>query len=67
MRCGVVDVWLAPRRAADLPRTRVAGVRPGTGAVLLTVEAGLATTIEPRLRGLMDSMFADAERRMTSL
>jgi uncharacterized membrane protein (UPF0127 family) len=99
MRCCFVDVWLAPLHAADRPRTRVAGVRPGTGAVLLTVEAELASTIEPRLRGLMerpslladqgmlcvveaaqplscwmfntlislDSMFADAERRVTSL
>jgi hypothetical protein len=39
MLCGVVEVWLAPLHAADLPRTRVAGVRPGTGAVRLTVDA----------------------------
>jgi hypothetical protein len=52
MRCCFVSVWLAPLHAADLPRTRVAGVRPGTGAVRLTVEAELTTTIEPRVRGL---------------
>jgi hypothetical protein len=99
MLCCFVYVWLAPLHAADLPRTRVAGVRPGTGAVLLTVEAELATTIETRMRGLMerlslpadqgmlcmfeaaqplsfwmfnpfismDIIFADAERRITSL
>jgi hypothetical protein len=99
MLCCFVYVWLAPLHAADLPRTRVAAVRPGTGAVLLTVEAELATTSETRMRGLMerlplpadqgmlcivetaqplscwmfntfislDIMFADAERRMTSL
>jgi hypothetical protein len=39
MLCCFGDVWLAPLHAADLPRTRVAAVRPGTGAVLLTVEA----------------------------
>jgi uncharacterized membrane protein (UPF0127 family) len=90
---------LAPLQAADLPRTRVEVVRPGTGAVLLTVDAELAATLETRTRGLMerpsmpvdqgmlfifevaqplsfwmfntliplDIIFADAERRITSI
>ena len=88
---------LAPLHAADLSRTRVEVVRPG--AVLLTVDAELATTPETRTRGLMarpslpadqgmlfifevaqplsfwmfntliplDIIFADAERRITSI
>jgi uncharacterized protein len=90
---------LAPLYAADLPRTPVEVLRPGTGAVLLAVEAELATTPETRTRGLMerpslpvdhgmlfifeiaqplsfwmfntlislDIIFADAERRITSV
>jgi uncharacterized membrane protein (UPF0127 family) len=90
---------LAPLHAADLPRTRVEIVRPGTGSVLLTVDAELATTPETRTHGLMerpslpgdqgmlfifegaqplafwmfstliplDILFADAERRITSI
>jgi uncharacterized protein len=90
---------LAALHAADLPRTRVEVARPGTGAVLLTVDAELATTPETRTRGLMersslaadqgmlfifevaqplsfwmfntliplDIIFADAERRITSI
>jgi uncharacterized membrane protein (UPF0127 family) len=74
-------------------------VRPATGAVLLTIDAELATTLETRTRGLMersslpvnqgmlfifevarplsfwmfntliplDIIFADAERRITSI
>jgi uncharacterized protein len=94
-------VWLglAPLYAADLPRARVEVLRPGTGAMLLAVEAELATTPETRTRGLMerpslpvdhgmlfifevaqplsfwmfntliplDIIFADAERRITSV
>jgi hypothetical protein len=88
---------LAPLHAADLPRTRVEIVR--AGAVLLAVDAELATTPETRTRGLMerpslpvdqgmlflfdiaqplsfwmfntliplDIIFADAERRITSI
>jgi hypothetical protein len=51
MLCCFVYVWLAPLHAADLPRTRMAVGRPGTGAVLLTVEAELATTIETCICG----------------
>jgi uncharacterized protein len=45
---------LGPLQAAELARTRVEVVRPGTEAVLLTVEAELATTAESRTRGLME-------------
>jgi uncharacterized protein len=90
---------LAPVYAADLARTRVEVVRPGTGEVLLSVDAELATTPESRTRGLMerstmpmdggmlfifeaaqplsfwmfntliplDIIFADAERRITTM
>jgi uncharacterized protein len=90
---------LAPLHAADLPRTQVEVIRPSTGAVLLTVDAELATTPGTRTRGLMerpslpadqgmlfifevaqplsfwmfntliplDIIFADAERRITSI
>jgi uncharacterized protein len=90
---------LGPLHAADLPRTRVEVVHPSTGAVLLTVDAELATTLETHTRGLMerpslpadqgmlflfevaqplsfwmfntliplDIIFADAERRITSI
>ncbi len=90
---------LVPLEAGDLPRTRVEVVRAGTDAVLLTVDAELATTLESRTRGLMeraslaadqgmlfifeaaqplsfwmfntliplDIIFADAERRITSI
>ena len=90
---------LAPLHAADLPRARVELVRPSTGAVLLTIDAELATTPETRTHGLMerpslpgdrgmlfifegaqlltfwmfntliplDILFADAERRITSI
>ena len=88
---------LAPLHAADLPRSHVEIVR--AGAVLLAVDAELATTPETRTRGLMerpslpvdqgmlflfdiaqplsfwmfntliplDIIFADAERRITSI
>jgi uncharacterized protein len=90
---------LASLYAADLPRTRVEVLRPGTGATLLAVDAELATTPETRTHGLMersslptdqgmlfifevaqplsfwmfntliplDIIFADAERRVTSI
>jgi uncharacterized protein len=97
-------LWLGylspgPLQAADLARTRVEVVRPGTEAVLLSVDAELAATPESRTRGLMerptmpvdagmlfifdvaqplsfwmfntvislDIIFADAERRITSI
>jgi uncharacterized membrane protein (UPF0127 family) len=95
----LVSLGLAPLHATDLPRTRVEVVHPSTGAVLLTVDAELATTLETRTRGLMerpslpadqgmlflfevaqplsfwmfntliplDIIFADAERRITSI
>jgi uncharacterized membrane protein (UPF0127 family) len=90
---------LAALYAADLPRTRVEVLRPGTEATLLAVDAELAMTPEARTRGLMerpslpadqgmlfifevaqplsfwmfntliplDIIFADAERRVTSI
>jgi uncharacterized membrane protein (UPF0127 family) len=90
---------LAALYAADLLRTRVEVLRPGTGATLLAVNAELATTPETRTHGLMerpslpadqgmlfifevaqplsfwmfntliplDIIFADAERRVTSI
>jgi hypothetical protein len=95
----LISMSLAPLHAAELPRTRVEVVRPGTGATLFTVDAELATTPETRTRGLMerpslagdqgmlfifevaqplsfwmfntliplDIIFADAERRITSI
>src|SRR4030095_3548252 len=53
--------------AADLPRTRVEVLRPGTGAVLLTVDAELATTPETRTRGLMERSSLPAEQGMLFL
>lgn len=50
--------------AADLPRTRVEVVRPGTGAVLLSVDAELATTFETRTRGLMERASLPADQGM---
>lgn len=50
-------LWLLASTAlwgADLPRTQVAVVRPDTGAVLLTIDAELATTAATRTRGLME-------------
>jgi uncharacterized membrane protein (UPF0127 family) len=93
----LVCLCLGPLHAAGLPRTRVEVVR--AGAVLLTVDAELATTVETRRHGLMerpslpgdqgmlfifeaaqplsfwmfntlislDIIFADAERRITSI
>jgi uncharacterized membrane protein (UPF0127 family) len=39
---------------ANLSRTEVAVVRPDSGAVLLVIDAELATTAETRTRGLME-------------
>jgi uncharacterized membrane protein (UPF0127 family) len=93
----LVCLCLGPLHAAGLPRTRIEVVR--AGAVLLTVDAELATTVETRRHGLMerpslpgdqgmlfifeaaqplsfwmfntlislDIIFADAERRITSI
>jgi uncharacterized protein len=95
----LVYLSMAPLHAADLPRAPTEVVRPGSGKVLLTVDAELATTLETRTRGLMerpslpmdqgmlfifevaqplsfwmfntlislDIIFADAERRITSI
>jgi uncharacterized membrane protein (UPF0127 family) len=49
---------------ADLPRTRVEVARPDTGAVLLMVEAELATTVETRTRGLMERPALPANQGM---
>jgi len=58
---GLVYGSLVPLHAADLARTRVEVVRPGTEEVLLSVDAELATTPESRTRGLMErpTMAAD--------
>jgi uncharacterized protein len=53
---------LGPLHAAGLPQTRVEVVR--TGAVLLTVDAELATTVETRRRGLMERPSLPADRGM---
>ena len=50
--------------AADLPRTRVEVIRPGTGAVLLRVDAELATRSETRTRGLMERPSLPADQGM---
>ena len=50
--------------AADLPRTRVEVVRPGTGAMLLAVDAELATTPETRTHGLMERPSLPADQGM---
>ncbi len=50
--------------AADLPRTRVEVIRPGTGTVLLAVDAELATRSETRTRGLMERPSLPADRGM---
>jgi uncharacterized membrane protein (UPF0127 family) len=95
----LVYLSLEALHAADLPRTQVEVVRADSSAVLLTVDAELAATLETRTRGLMerpslpadqgmlfvfevaqplsfwmfntlislDIIFADAERRITSI
>jgi uncharacterized membrane protein (UPF0127 family) len=60
--CGI-----ALLHAAVLPRTRVEVIRPTTGAVLLAVEAELATTVESRTRGLMERPSLPADRGMLFL
>ena len=50
----LIYVSLLPLHAADLARTRVEVVRPGTAGVLLSVDAELATTVDSRTRGLME-------------
>ena len=55
---------LASLHAADVARTRVAVVRADTGAVLLTVDAELATTLETRTRGLMERPSMPVDRGM---
>ena len=52
--------------AADLPRTRVEVLRPGTGAMLLTVDAELATAPETRTRGLMERSSLPPDQGMLS-
>jgi uncharacterized membrane protein (UPF0127 family) len=95
----LLSFGLALLYADGLPRTRVEILRPGTGGMLLAVDAELATTLDTRTRGLMerpslpadqgmlfifemaqplnfwmfntliplDIIFADAERRITSV
>ena len=55
------------QHAADLPRTKVEVRRPATGAVLLVVDAELATTAESRTRGLMERAALPADRGMLFL
>jgi hypothetical protein len=55
---------LEPLYAADLSRTRVEVLRPGTGTILLTVDAELATTPEARTHGLMERASLPADHGM---
>ena len=55
---------LASLYAADLSRTRVEVLRPDTGAMLLTVDAELATTPETRTHGLMERASLPADQGM---
>jgi uncharacterized membrane protein (UPF0127 family) len=59
-------IWLSlvPLPAAELPRTRVEVIRPGTGAMLLAIDAELATTPETRTRGLMERSSLPADQGM---
>lgn len=47
-----------------MPRSRVEVVRPGTAAVLLAIDAELATTAEARTRGLMERPSLPADQGM---
>jgi uncharacterized protein len=60
----LVSLSLGPLHAADLPRTRVEVVRLGSGGVLLTVDAELATTLDARTRGLMERPSLPADQGM---
>lgn len=53
--------------AAALPRTPVEVIRPATGAVLLAIDAELATTVESRTRGLMERASLAADHGMLFL
>jgi uncharacterized membrane protein (UPF0127 family)/multidrug resistance efflux pump len=55
------------QHVADLPRTKVEVKRPGTGVVLLVVDAELATTAESRTRGLMERATLPANQGMLFL
>jgi uncharacterized membrane protein (UPF0127 family) len=63
----LVYVSLAPLHAADLARTRVEVVRPGTERVLLSVDGELATTPASRTRGLMERSSMPADEGMLFL
>jgi uncharacterized membrane protein (UPF0127 family) len=60
----LVSLSWGPLQAADLPSTRVEVVRPGSGGVLLTVDAELATTLDTRMRGLMERPSLPADQGM---
>src|SRR5262245_768463 len=60
----LVFLSLASLHAAHLPRTGVEVVRPSTGAMLLAVDAELATTLETRTRGLMERPSLPADQGM---
>jgi uncharacterized membrane protein (UPF0127 family) len=57
-------LWPTALWAADLSRAQVAVVRPDTGAVLLVIDAELATTAETRTRGLMERPALPADQGM---
>jgi uncharacterized membrane protein (UPF0127 family) len=50
--------------AAELPRTHVEVVRPNTGALLLAIDAELATTAETRTHGLMQRVSLPGDQGM---
>jgi uncharacterized membrane protein (UPF0127 family) len=60
----LTSLSLVPLQAAELPRTRVEVIRPGTGAMLLAVDAELATTPETHTRGLMERSSLPADQGM---
>jgi uncharacterized membrane protein (UPF0127 family) len=49
---------------ADLSHTQVAVVRPDSGAVVLVIDAELATTAATRMRGLMERPALPADQGM---
>ncbi len=64
---GIFGLGLMRACAAELPRTRVEVVRPGSGAILLAVEAELATTSQACSRGLMERSSLPSDHGMLFL
>jgi uncharacterized protein len=60
----LVYLSIGALHAADLPRTQVEVIRPDSSAVLLTVDAELAATLETRTRGLMERPSLPADQGM---